>query len=274
VAIWIAVISAALAVPRPVAPADLPSPDVDRRQVARAADDARVLAGEARARPLPFEVRAVGELFRRFGKAEATGQGDLGALLVDLRRVAADAASKRPLRDLSRLQAVQTELFSAALRAWELDEGSSELDELGGGLLARARENGWLKDGRLLMSQTERQVVFRMRWAELTGLRDRAPFKPTLDDWRVYLGFLLEHPEGRDASDRVRKQLGYAAALAKRDPTYPLWLARGVLFYRAGAFQESADAFTAHLAEHPDGPYALRARNHRLAALAKAEGQE
>jgi hypothetical protein len=181
---------------------------------------------------------------------------------------------RSPVRDLSRLQAVQTELFVAALRAWERDEGGSELEELGGSLLARAREHGWLNDGHLLMSETEREVVFRMRWAELTGLRERPPFKPTLDDWRIYFGFLLEHPEGRDPSDRVRRQLSYAAALTKRDPTYPLWLARGVLLYQAGAFQESADAFTAHLAEHPEGPYALRARNHRLAALAKAEGRE
>ena len=267
--------AAALAVPRPSVPADLPTPDVERRMIAFARDEASELAAEAKSRPLPFEVRAVGELLRRYGKAEAAGQrGDLGGLLADLHRAAAAAAAKYPPRELGKLQAVQAELFDAAVRAWERGEGTAELDELGGSLRTRAQELGWLKDGRLLMSATERRVLFRLRWADLTGLRERAPFVPTLDDWRVYYAFLLEHPEGASLSARTQKQLGYVTALAKRDPTYPLWLARGVLLYRSGAYPESADAFSAHLAEHPDGPYALRAKNHLLAALAKAEGRE
>jgi hypothetical protein len=266
--------SAALAVAQSSVPADLPAPQVDRRMIAIAGDEAIALAGEARNSPLPYEVRAVGELFRRYGAAEAAGRSDLGQLLVDLRHAAADAAHRRPPRELARLQAVQTELFIAAVVAWERGEGTGELDQLGGGLLGRAREHGWLDGGRLLMSSTERRVLFRLRWAELTGLRNRVPFVPALDDWRVYYGFLLEHPEGRDEAERLRKQFGYVTALAKRDPTYPLWLARGVLLYRSEAFAESADAFAAHLDQHPDGPYALRAKNHLLAALAKAEGRE
>lgn len=276
VAVWIAVMAAALAVPRPSIPADLPAPLPDRRALVADHDELAQLAEQARARPLPFEVRAVGELLRRYGKAEASGNSDeLGALLADLRRAAGEAARRHPVTELEKLRAVQTELFTAALAAWEESgQPSNELAELGGNLLERARRFAWIEDGRLAMTPVERAVAFRVRWAELTGLRQRAPFMPSLDDWRVYYGFLLEHPEGRAPVERTRQQLGYVAALAKRDPTYPKWLARGVLQYRLGAFHEAADAFSAHLAEHPEGAYALRARNHLLAALAKAEGRE
>ncbi len=124
------------------------------------------------------------------------------------------------------------------------------------------------------MSPSERAVFFPIRWAELTGLRGTGAFTPTLDEWRVYYGFLLAHPEGATASDRLRGQFNYVTALAKRDATYPLWLARGVLQYQQGSMPEAADAFQVHLAEHPDGPYSLRAKNYLLATLAKADSAE
>jgi hypothetical protein len=276
VAIWIALVAAALAVPRPSPPAELPAPEADRKQLAYAADDVRTLAAEARQQPLAYDVRAAGELLRLYGRAEARGRdSELSPLLADLRVAARAALARHPARELAKLEAVQTELFSAALRRWEDGEESSrELEELAGNLPARAREHGWWQGGRLLMSEPERRVVFRVRWAELTGLRGVAPFAPTLDDWRIYYGFLLEHPEGKGELVQGRKQLEYVTALSRRDPSYPRWLARGVVQYQLGAFHEAADAFVAHLAEHPDGAYALRAKNHLLAALAKAEGRE
>jgi TolA-binding protein len=46
-----------------------------------------------------------------------------------------------------------------------------------------------------------------------------------------------------------------------------------VLIYRTGSFDEAADAFRAHLAAHPDGPWTLRAKYHVLEALARASGE-
>jgi hypothetical protein len=43
---------------------------------------------------------------------------------------------------------------------------------------------------------------------------------------------------------------------------------RGVLLHRLGEPASAAQAFVEHLAEHPDGPWSLRARNHLLAVLA------
>jgi hypothetical protein len=274
VALWIAVMAALLAVPREAAPESVPATAPDRHQLALAADEWQRRAAEARERPLPFEVRAIGELVRRYGKAEANGRREeFVPLLSDLRPAARSAAQRQP-KDLARLMAIQSELFRTALDRWESGHPGVELDELAGGLRQRAQKLGWFSGGRLLMTPTERDVLFRVRWVELTGLRGRAPFTPTLDDWRVYFGFLLAHPEGGDALDRTRKQMTYAAALSRRDPSYPLLLARGVLLYQAGAYHDATDAFGAHLAEHPDGPYALRAKNHLLAALARAEGRE
>ncbi|HEV8247739.1 MAG TPA: hypothetical protein VGP93_18320, partial [Polyangiaceae bacterium] len=275
VALWIAYVSAGLAVPRPTAPSDLPAPESDRRNLALELDEQQELARLARQRPLPFEVRAVGELLRRYGKASVAVHGDTAdALLSDLRSASKDALSHHRERELLALRAVQSELFLSALESWEEKPTSSaELDELGGNLLQKARASGWVEQGRLLMSKPERVVFFSIRWSELTGLRARAPFAATLDDWRVYYGFLLEHPENAEGSplEQAQRQLRYVDALAKRDAAYPAWFARGVLQYRSGAFAEAAEAFRAHL-EQPASGYSLRARNHLLAALAKAQG--
>jgi hypothetical protein len=45
-----------------------------------------------------------------------------------------------------------------------------------------------------------------------------------------------------------------------------------VLQYRLGAYPQAAEAFRAHLEQ--TGEYSVRARNHLLAALAKAQAAE
>ena len=80
VAVGAALGGVALALPRPVAPKELPLPAVDRHEETRA--DAR--DGErirvARAAPLPFLVRTAGEAFWRFGAAEGKTGARKGAL--------------------------------------------------------------------------------------------------------------------------------------------------------------------------------------------------
>lgn len=275
-AVWIALVAAALGVPRPVAQTELPEPLPDRRALSWREADERGFAEEARRWPLPYDVRAVGELFRRHGAASAAGEGERAArLLSDLRDASRVALARHGERALLRLRAVQGELFEQALEAFERSgQSSRELEELGGNLIAKAKENGWLEGKRLLMSRDARRVFFRIRWSDLTGTRRVAAFAPRLDEWRVYYGFLLTHPEGKTPSDKLRSRLAYVNALAKRDAEYPAWLARGVVQYELGALPEAVEAFRTQLEERPDGPYVLRAKNYLLGALAKAERAE
>src|SRR5262245_36754517 len=56
-----------LGVPRPVEPTLVPTPEVDRRVLARTLAADRQRAGRAETSGLGFEVRALGELVRAFG---------------------------------------------------------------------------------------------------------------------------------------------------------------------------------------------------------------
>lgn len=271
-------IAALLFVPRPVEPDAFPLPEIDRVAQSRAdsAEHARALT--ALARPLPYDARAVGEAFRRYGVA--TIESDL-ALVVDqrhdLRSAAAVALRQLGEEPLLELRAVDTLFFQRALSHWEATgEQNSDLRELGGDFLSRAEESGWTRPPHnLVLSKSERATLFRMRWTELTGLSDTLPFSPTLDDWRAYYRLLIEHPEGSigkggdERRDIVRLRLGYVDALSKRDPDYPADLARGVLFYQLGTFPDSAREIRAYLLRRPAGPWTLRAQNYLRAAVAR-----
>lgn len=280
--VGIAGLAALLAVPRPVAPDVLPLPTVDRREQARTIQNegARALAAERR--ELPFDVRAVGEALHRYGAANYTGDStnmerELGEL-----RVATGRALKRYGPELLlQLRAVQTQLFLRALSHWEgTGQVDSELRELGGNLLDKARRSGWIaSDHRLLMSSGQRRTLFRIRWDGLTGLLKRYPFAPSLDEWRVYYRFLLEHPEAPPGSPKGGPELArallterqaYVLALTRRDPYYPAALARGVLAYQLERFDDAAREFRAYLGGHADGPWRLRVQNYLLAALLRA----
>ena len=177
---------------------------------------------------------------------------------------------------LLRLRALQTHLFLGSLAAWEAGGAmSSDLAELGGSLLQDAGRLGWVESrGRFIMSRVEREVLFRIRWARLSGLLDEYPFAPSLTDWRTYYRFLLEHAP-RPGSETGRRDQALATlevvrALEKRDPDYPGLLARGVLLYEHGAYAAADQALGAHLARHPEGPWRLRAQNYLAAARARS----
>lgn len=265
VAVVIALIGVMLAVPRSIAPDTIPLPHVDWLAAERDAALDRARARAAIAEPLPWEVRSVGELLRAFGKANR--EHDSGAeQLHDLRSYALAAKKKLGDEPLLRLRALQTELFLAALARHERGEdANAEIVELGGNFLDKARDSGWLDGQRLRASEPERRVLYRVRWSELTGLRADPAFAPTANEWRLYYRFLLAHPE--PARARQGEQLRYVAAVEKVDLDYPGAFARGVIYFRLGAYKQSADAFRSFLDKHPDGPWRLRAKNHLLAAM-------
>ncbi len=150
--------------------------------------------------------------------------------------------------------------------AQQLDELGGNPDEEGGGeRLARVRAASRSRTRREPYSSGSAGPT--SHWLARSG-----PVHATLEDWRVYYEFLLAHPEGAGELDRLRSQFAYVTALAKRDSTYPVWLARGVLQYRKGALPEAAGS----LPGPPGGASrrALRASSQELpAGDARQSGQ-
>jgi hypothetical protein len=157
----------------------------------------------------------------------------------------------------------------AALRDFEQRARESvDLLELGGDFLDHARHAGWITaDGHCLLDESERRVVFSLRWVELLGKRAELPFSPTLDEWRVYYRLLLRQPDAAAGADFDSLRVNYATALERKDPSYPADLARGVALYHGGELALAASAFRRHLATHAGGPYALLARNYLIYTL-------
>lgn len=251
---------------RPVEPEIVPPPFVDARQMRRTAERREALARLAVFRPLPFEVRAVGEQVRRYGLAEA---GDTDGIADQLGRELAELAARATrtagTEALLELRAVQIELFLAALLRWEATRHiDQDLLELGGDFVERAESSGWTQ-GRLLLTTDERAVLFLVRWGRLTQLFDDPEFAPTQNEWRVYYRVLLDHPERGSSGVRdgmIDRQLEVVRALDTQDPAYPAAFARGVLLYRRGEHGAALGAFQSYLAEFGDGRWQLRARNH------------
>jgi hypothetical protein len=268
--------SALLAAPRPTKPLVLPLPEPHHAVLARdrAADRARV--EQATRDGLPYATRAVGEVLRRFGVASTSKDGNTEAVLKDLRQLAQAELAASRVDALLALRAVQTALFVTATRSWEPRGAvARELRELGGDFPELATRSGWLDGSRVVLTDDELALLFRMRWNDLTGLGATQPFTARLDEYRERYSLLLRHPSGENPSVRLKRQLGYVAAMETLDRDYPALFARGVLLYRAEAYEASADAFRAHLAKRPDGPWTLRAKNHLLEAMehVPTEGQ-
>ena len=261
-----------LALPRATIPLTLPLPHIDRAEARRSALADRERTAHATAHTLPFEVRAVGESIRRLGRAAARGE-DATHDRDDMRaRVkAVIAANELPL--LLELRAAQTEYFLAALSAFEsTGKASTDLDELGGDFVALAERSAWLDERRRFIGdESALRVLFHLRWADLLEKRGVFPLAPTLNEWRIYYRFLLEHPQrpaGADAGnvdDALRLRI--VTALGRRDPDYPLDLARGYLAFRVGDNEASASSYRRYLGTHEGGAYAVRARNHLIYAL-------
>ncbi len=265
----LALVAAALGAPRATEPLVLPLPEPHRATLARKATEDHARVQHAREHGLSYAVRAVGEALRRYGAAVAAKSGESPRLLAKLRGLMRDALAQKHTEELLALRAAQTELFVGATHTWEhRGREDSELTELGGDFCELARRSGWLEDRQLVLGDDERALLFRTRWNELTGVAETPPFAVTLDEQRARFALLLRHPSGKGRAERLNRQLGYVAAIEKLDHDYPGAFARGVLYYRAEAYDAAAEAFRIALNAHPDGPWTLRAKNHLLEALA------
>lgn len=270
-----ALMAAILAVPRAVEPDVLPVPEIDRMRQRQEANLDHERVARATAEPLPFEVRAVGELFRRYGRAAAEARADAaGGVLEELRASARAAQLRYGDEPLLGLRALQTDLCLQALSRWETTgERSAELQELSGALLDEATRRGWTRPPhRLAMTGAERRAMFRVRWVEVTGLGRDPQLGPSRDDLLAEYRFLLEHPPvGAGPQGQALAQLDVVGALERVDPEYPAALARGVLLLRLGDTLRAAAALRSHLDRHPRGAWTLRAENYLAAALARSQ---
>jgi hypothetical protein len=271
-AVTMAVVAAWLALPRPVSPSLVPVPQLDFREIARERERDRELADEARRSQLSFEVRAVGELVRRYGAATAAHQEALALdVQADLQRLVRRVREREGAASLLKLRALQTGLFLGVVGQGRAPASTSrELAELAGDFTEQSRALHWQNEtGQCSLSDDELWALYRVRWTRLAGLLKDVAFRPTLDEFRLYYRVSIVHAGGDDP-----RRLEAVTALGRMDPDYPTAFARGVLLYRMGRIRAASDAFSAHLAAHPNGPWALRARNHALAALAEAGSRE
>jgi hypothetical protein len=270
-AVGMAIVTAALVVPREAEPVDLPAPRVDHAEQRRVLEEDRKLAARYTDELLPFEVRRLGERLRQLGLEETRGALDARDV-EELRREAREVHERHGSEALLGLVALQSSLFASALRRWEASGvPDDELAELGGAFAHRTAQTGLMRSGRLRLDPGHRRVVFRMRWLHLTGLVGAPGLRPSLDDWRTHLGLVLRHPRwyGADTGDQ---RLQAVARLERLDPEFPAELARGVIEFRRGSYPDAARSFERHLDRSPRGRWALRARHHWLAALERIGG--
>ncbi|MCA9646978.1 MAG: hypothetical protein H6718_09100 [Polyangiaceae bacterium] len=268
--IGIGVLSGLLAIPRAVAPEQLPLPHISESDLRDDLREHHALAAAARQQGLSFEARTVGEYLRKLGNAEHKSRGlpaaGLADRLNDLRSSVAGfrrARGQTADRELSRLRAVQGELFVLALRG---RGPAPDLTELGGAFDNAPGHASWFDAERFVGDDVEALLLFKVRWNHVTQLDDAPDFALRPNEWLALVRFLLQHPEGNDVGAQAHSQLATLDALGKRQPEYPLAFAQGTVFYRQGAYDVAALAFEQHLEAHPSGPWSLRARNHLLAA--------
>jgi hypothetical protein len=260
-----------LGVPRPVVPYDVPLPRVVRPLLLaeQRAEAERVRNGW---RGLSRNVRTVGELVRRVGQAEATGDVEsLTRLRGELLAAARTALANDGEQSMLDLRALQTELFLRALHdlAENAVTGPDAL-ELGGTLCDRATKSGWVENRRLRVSDEPLRALYRLRWADLVGLGRDSAFGPSLNDWRLFYRHRFTEDEHRFTQrSRLEAQLDDIRALAHLDPSYPGDYAAGIVLYHLGAVDRALESFRAHLRAHPNGDWSLRARNYATACAAQ-----
>jgi len=305
---WLAVVPVAIGVvllllmmPRATAPDAVPLPRVNERTleaIARA-DDARAAAAEAER--LPSAILAVGTATRALNGAEARGadEAEMVAARQQLDATLRDVA-RRPdvVSELVSLRAIQLRRFLDAIALWEnTGETSEDFIDLAAAFVQRTADAGWIEGRRVLLSDTERRVMFKTVWNVLTGIDGNAEAAISLDEQRALYKLYIERPHPPDSrrlallaqrQDATSPELCTRASLEQRrysqlwladklkklgamDPTYPTEYALGVAYYHAARFELSADAFTAYIGKNPDGAYALRAKNHLKAALARGD---
>ena len=276
IAFGVAIVMALLVIPRPEAPTAVPLPPLDWQILEQAERDRRARVARTMTQPLSVEIRGIGERVRRCGVLERdltqAGEGALEALLQErsvLRNAVASVVRAGRSEELLALRDLQSELLLRAMRGGAQDSGAQETDrdELGGRLEHHVRTARTLLLGSELRHATL-HALFARRWAQLVGLEKHPAFRPTANEQRLMQRFrvrrLLEQPLANVSGEL----LAVLERTREFSPDFPVDYARGIVLYRTGAFGDALQAFSRHLQAHPEGRFALRARNFRLSAAA------
>lgn len=259
--------------PRPSRPRLFPLPVVDVVALRAVEIEQKRLALDARSHGLSVATRTIGEEFRRLNRELAVPGGNPQRWLEALGRDVEVFLEQHREKELLELRALQAELFVKAVRArWAGGDSlgdSSELLELAGPFETWAAETFGVVSGRLAVSDDELALLFRVHWGRMAGVHRRPPFGPSLDEFRRYYSSQLQHPRGGIALDPLAVaplRIESARALGELDPSYPADLAVGLFLLEAGEAEAARPALLRHLEAHPDGSWALIARNAALAA--------
>ncbi len=286
-----------LLIPQETTPEDIPLPDINEELLQRSFSDDDRLARGAEETRLGSDVLLVGAAIRAVHAAQRSGDDDaVAAAHVDVEHAVANVLRRNGGgRDLFALRAVQTRAFVAAVRDFERTGAvSGELEELGGGFVARMKSVGWVVGNRVELREPELRVAYKLVWNAIAGLEDHPDMQLSIDEARALHKFYLLHPHPREAllsnieAERARAHTQEACLRASAneareaelwriekirhlgaiDSTYPVEFALGVAYYRAGSYEQSIEAFQSLLRASPDGLWALRARNHLKAVMA------
>ncbi len=299
------VLVALVLLPRKSALGDVPLPAVDTRalEAAERADD--LLSKRA---AFPDDVRLVGTVVRRFQtlgvtldraateKVSADDLDDLKKAIAPLRSEIDSAMllvfSSEHVAELSALRAYQMTGFLRELARFESEgKESPELYELGGNFVSRLRSVGWCEGDHVLLDDSARRVAYKSAWNALLGLDGHPSFALSLDEIRVRARFELLHPtpdrQARGSIESLRAsgkekdadalsaraidlyRLERVERLEKVDPAYPALLAKSILETRLHHLDKAKRAYHAWTSAHPEGAYALRARNLSFTMLSE-----
>jgi tetratricopeptide (TPR) repeat protein len=241
----------------------------------------------------------VGTALRELNKAQVRNASpeEIGAARTTLEHAFVHAGSDRAraAEGLRSLRAVQLEAFLVEVDKFEqTGKPTEELEQLGGAFVDRMSAAGWLCDGKIVLDESARRAAYKLVWNAQVGA-DRFPeLMLGVDEQRALYMFYLTHPHASESQrlafetmrrtapddaecqravnlekeDMEQWRIEKIRRLGELDSSYPTDYALGVAYYRAGRHDRAVDAFRAWLAAHPDGPFALRARNHLKAALA------
>jgi tetratricopeptide (TPR) repeat protein len=280
--------TAALAIPRSIAPIDLPEPRLDPGALRHIENvDADLAASADRVR-LDIDVLKLGTQLFAYGVADAERDDEA---LATARRDVLDAslpALRVGTGPMLALRAHHLRTFLREMARYDATgEETLELRQVAGGILHRLEHNGWLDPTRahhrVLPDATVLAILFKKHWNEVVGVAGE-PFESTLPEARAFYRFLLAHPALPDgagspglldarASITGQYRLKKIDELAALDHDYPMQLARGVVYFQLGRFPLAVEAFRRHLESRPDGPYTFRAQNYLRAALGRSHDE-
>lgn len=296
--VTIAAVSMLLMMPRSVPPEEVPLPIIDGAALHAQIQDDIARAASARAKRLDGDILLVGTTFRALNVAQVTGAPaeDVGvartALEGAFRAVAPDG--ERAIEGLRTLRALELDTFLTEVRSFEATgKPSAELEELAGPFLDHMIGAGWVQNGKVLLDDAALRTAYKMVWNAQLGADRLRGLQLGLDEQRALYTFYLTHPHASEAQrlayeamrrrattlgeclkanaeehgDMEQWRVDKIRRLGELDPTYPTSYALGVAYYRSGRLEQSIEAFRGWIEHHPDGPYALRARNHLKAAV-------